>query len=69
MADIKQAIEIINETNDLIKKTQNSILLLNEKCLKYVSEVDTYNKNYVYDASILKKRMADAVRKAVPDDI
>lgn len=61
--------DIINQTYSLVSNVQDSIISLNETCLEYVSLMDIYNENYIYDASILKKRMKDAVRKAAPDEL
>lgn len=69
MADIKKADEIINENYKVISDVRDSILFLNEKALEFVENLDNYNKKYLYDASILKKRMSDAVRKAASNDI
>lgn len=61
--------EIIGKTTLFIEDVKKSLLELNEECTSFIFNYDAYNNKNLYDASLLKQRMKDAVIKAVSNDI
>lgn len=59
---------IISNTTNIISSMKDSILNLNQNCISFTNIYDEYNRDNFYDATLLKKRMKDAVIKAVHND-
>lgn len=62
------SMKIINETIDLINDLKETIALLNEESITFTSLYENYSEKNMYDASLLKKRMKEAVIEAVSNE-
>lgn len=60
---------ITKEIDELIKSLDDTFILLNEKCVEFTYEYESYIKTAEYDGSILRQKMKEAVIQAVPNDI
>lgn len=61
--------DIINNSTTLIDELEEIILSLNSDAIVFSLDYEEYMKHNIYDASLLKKRMKDAVIRAVKNDI
>lgn len=55
---------ILDDANLLIENFDNQLETIEEKAVDFITKYDTYNNNYLKDASLLKKKMKEAVMKA-----
>ena len=60
--------DILIDTEKLIHDFNDALDSRGESASKYIDEYDKYSENIYYDATILKKRMKEAVIKAVSDE-
>lgn len=56
--------DIRNDTDLLIETFDNQLETIEEKVLTFTSKYDSYNNNYIKDATLLKKKMKEMVMKA-----
>ena len=61
--------DIISTYNSSISSLKSSISELNNSSLKYIEEYDKYIYKYLYDASILKRKMIDVVERTVNNEL
>ena len=64
-----EAKKILTDVDTLIENLENDLILLNEKCIEYVTKYDEYSQTSLCDGSLLKERMKTAVIQAVPNDV
>ena len=60
---------ITNDVNLLISSLEDNFSILNEKCITFSQDYESYIQDAQYDGSILRERMKSAVIQAVPNDI
>ena len=61
--------DILTKADEAMESVNNALLALETVGLEYIGKYDTYNREYLRDADILKEKMKNAVIMAVNDDI
>ena len=60
--------DIIKNTTDFLDDIEKEMVLLNEHCLNFINNFNTYAEGKFLDATILKNRMKDTVKRTVNND-
>ena len=61
--------DILTKADEAMESVNNALLALETVGLEYIGKYDTYNREYLRDADILKEKTKNAVIMAVNDDI
>lgn len=60
---------IVAEIDELVSSFYDGLYSLNEECINYNIEYTDYLTKTIYDASLLKEKMKDAIIKGSNHDI